>query len=71
MKLTLIRHGITEGNARLLYYGAADIPLLPEGEECRSAKVGKLRVFPMPMATNRADADGLSLQHQLQVYLRH
>ena len=33
MKLTLIRHGITEGNARLLYYGAADIPLLPEGEE--------------------------------------
>ena len=33
MKLTLIRHGITEGNARRLYYGAADIPLLPEGEE--------------------------------------
>ena len=31
MKLTLIRHGITEGNARRLYYGAADIPLLPEG----------------------------------------
>lgn len=33
MKLTLIRHGITEGNARNLYYGAVDIPLLPEGEE--------------------------------------
>lgn len=32
MKLTLIRHGITEGNARKLFYGAADIPLLPEGE---------------------------------------
>lgn len=33
MKLTLIRHGITEGNARHLYYGATDLPLLPEGEE--------------------------------------
>lgn len=32
MKLSLIRHGITEGNARNLFYGAADIPLLPEGE---------------------------------------
>lgn len=32
MKLTIIRHGITEGNARKLFYGAADIPLLPEGE---------------------------------------
>lgn len=31
MKLTLIRHGITEGNARHLFYGAVDIPLLPEG----------------------------------------
>lgn len=31
MKLTLLRHGITEGNARHLYYGSADIPLLPEG----------------------------------------
>ncbi len=32
MKLTLIRHGITEGNARDLFYGATDIPLLQEGE---------------------------------------
>ena len=32
MTITLIRHGITEGNARDLFYGAADIPLLPEGE---------------------------------------
>lgn len=31
MKLTLLRHGITEGNARRLYYGSADLPLLPEG----------------------------------------
>ena len=32
MILTLIRHGITAGNAQRFYYGAADIPLLPEGE---------------------------------------
>lgn len=30
MKLTLIRHGITEGNLRKLYYGSTDIPLLPQ-----------------------------------------
>lgn len=33
MKLHLIRHGMTEGNLRRLYYGSADLPLLPEGEE--------------------------------------
>ena len=33
MKLTLIRHGITEGNAKRLYYGSTDIPLLPESFE--------------------------------------
>ena len=32
MKITLIRHGITEGNKRRLFYGGRDIPLLPEGE---------------------------------------
>lgn len=31
MRLTLLRHGITEGNARHLYYGSADLSLLPEG----------------------------------------
>ena len=30
MKLTLIRHGETEGSRRDLYYGAADIPVLPD-----------------------------------------
>ena len=30
MKLTLLRHGQTEGSLRELYYGAADIPVLPE-----------------------------------------
>lgn len=31
MKLTLIRHGKTEGNIKGLYYGKTDLPLLPEG----------------------------------------
>ncbi len=31
MKLTLLRHGITEGNKRGLYYGSSDLPLLEEG----------------------------------------
>lgn len=30
-QIHLIRHGITEGNKRRLYYGAADIPLADEG----------------------------------------
>ena len=33
MKLTLLRHGYTEGNRRRLYYGSTDHPLLPEGWE--------------------------------------
>lgn len=32
-QIHLIRHGITEGNQKRYYYGAADIPLAPEGEE--------------------------------------
>lgn len=43
MKLTLIRHGITEGNLKRWYYGGVDIPLAPEGEaalrELRSTHV--------------------------------
>ena len=31
MRLTLLRHGETEANRRRLYYGATDLPLLPEG----------------------------------------
>ena len=30
MILTLIRHGQTQGSLNDLYYGAADIPVLPE-----------------------------------------
>ena len=33
MKLTLLRHGETEGSRNGLYYGAADIPVLPESLE--------------------------------------
>ena len=35
MKLTLLRHGETEGSRNNLYYGAADIPVLPERSEER------------------------------------
>ena len=38
MKLTLIRHGLTEGNIRRLYYGAMDLPLLPDN-------IGRLAVW--------------------------
>ena len=31
MKLTLIRHGITDGTARRLYYGSTDLPLTEDG----------------------------------------
>ena len=30
MKLTLLRHGQTEGSLKDLYYGAADLPVLPQ-----------------------------------------
>jgi len=43
MKLTLLRHGITEGNLRRLYYGAADIPLLPQGRQALREERG---VYP-------------------------
>ncbi len=33
MKLYLLRHGQTEGSLRNLYYGAANIPVLPESLE--------------------------------------
>lgn len=46
-KLHFIRHGTTEGNARKLYYGASDLPLLPEGEALiqKNADIGK---YPNP-----------------------
>lgn len=44
-KICLIRHGITEGNKKKLYYGNADIPLAPEGvEELKRLKA--LGIYP-------------------------
>ena len=37
-KICLIRHGITEGNKRKLYYGHSDIDLAPEGVEALKAQ---------------------------------
>lgn len=31
MTLTLIRHGLTEGNLKRLYYGSTDLPLTETG----------------------------------------
>lgn len=33
MKLYFLRHGATEGNRRMCYYGTTDLPLLPESVE--------------------------------------
>ena len=38
MKLTLLRHGETEGSQKNLYYGAADIPALPKSLETLQQK---------------------------------
>lgn len=46
MKLTLIRHGLTEGNLRRLYYGGVDIPLAPEGEAALR-QLRQTRVYPI------------------------
>lgn len=44
-KICLIRHGITEGNKKKLYYGHADIPLTAEGiEEIR--KLSDEGIYP-------------------------
>lgn len=41
MILTMIRHGQTEGSLHDLYYGAADIPVLPESLEELHAKAAQ------------------------------
>lgn len=53
MKLYLLRHGQTEGNRRMLYYGTTNLPLLPEAETAlrrnaaRYPKVGRYYVSGM------------------------
>lgn len=44
-QIHLIRHGITEGNQRRLYYGAADIPLAEEGVQ-RLKELVKEGIYP-------------------------
>ena len=46
MKLTLLRHGETEGSQKNLYYGAADIPALPKSLEALQQKA-LTGVYPM------------------------
>ena len=41
MKLTLLRHGETEGTKLGLYYGATDIPITPESEAALKASAEK------------------------------
>ena len=42
-RLTLIRHGLTEGNVRRWYYGALDLPLCETGKSAlREAAAGGL-----------------------------
>ena len=45
MKLTLLRHGDTAGSRDDLYYGAADIPVLPDSLEML-AECAKTGVYP-------------------------
>ena len=45
MKLTLLRHGDTEGSRNDLYYGAADIPVLPDSLEMLAERA-KTGVYP-------------------------
>jgi len=43
----LIRHGVTEANKKMLYYGHADIPLAEEGIEIVKKLVGE-GIYPRP-----------------------
>ena len=44
-KIYLIRHGITEGNQKKWFYGAADIPLAEEGKE-ELKKLKEKNIYP-------------------------
>ncbi len=45
MKLTLIRHGNTEGNEKKLYYGSTDLPLSTEGRDSL-ARLAEVYFYP-------------------------
>ena len=46
MKLTLLRHGQTEGSLRDLYYGATDLPVLPESLATLRESAGRYPTAP-------------------------
>lgn len=46
MKLTLLRHGQTEGSLRDLYYGATDLPVLPESLAALRESAGRYPTAP-------------------------
>ena len=46
MKLTLLRHGQTEGSLRDLYYGATDLPVLPEPLAALHESAGRYPTAP-------------------------
>lgn len=50
-KIHLIRHGITEGNLKKWFYGAAEVPLAPEGVEALKAQVEE-GIYPRPEAAD-------------------
>lgn len=56
-RLTLIRHGLTEGNRKRWYYGALDLPLCVQGEQTlrQAAQAG---LYP-PCAGARVITSGL------------
>ena len=57
MKLTLLRHGETDGSRRDLYYGAADIPALPESLAALHNPCPNGESAPQVLARNRAAMD--------------
>ena len=56
-RLTLIRHGLTEGNVRRWYYGALDLPLCEAGQAAvQEAAAGGL--YP-PLGNERVLTSGM------------
>ena len=46
-QITVIRHGLTEGNLKKWYYGASDIPLDPQGIDALR-KLASEKIYPDP-----------------------
>ena len=61
--LYLIRHSLTEGNLRRLYYGATDLPLTDEGRElCRTLRGS----YDLPEGTRFATSGMLRAEETLE-----